>query len=145
MARQTSIDAYDQIKDEGLLSDLRWKVYDHLYNHGPLTAKQITVALTCHDESSGVYNTRLSELKRLGVILEVDEGPCPISGRKVIHWDVTDALPSEPDKKMTSKQKIAFLRATLEIAVRTLRESGLESAAVAMEQNIEFIEDRQTS
>ena len=39
--RQTSIDCYNKIKAEGLLSKRRLEVYEILFHHGQLTANEI--------------------------------------------------------------------------------------------------------
>lgn len=41
MARDTSREAYNKIKEMGLLSQRRWEVYDILYSHGPMTGGEI--------------------------------------------------------------------------------------------------------
>lgn len=99
MTRETSIEAYKQIKSEGLLSRLRMEVYSYLFEHGPCTANQIHVALVRGNRgASGSFSGRLSELLRLGVVSERGKVVCPISGRKVILWDVTPHIPKNPSK-----------------------------------------------
>jgi len=118
VTRKTSKTVYDQIKNNGLLSKLRWKVYDYVYNNGPCTAKDVTSALLEGDQSSGVYNTRLSELSRMGTIKEIGITKCQRTGRKVILWDVTDKLPTKPETvKATGKT-----RKQLEAEIQDLRE-----------------------
>jgi hypothetical protein len=110
MVRQTSITAYNQIKEEGLLSERRWQVYDTLFNHGPCTANE----LAKHFEKMnfllpGNVNlnivTRLGELRNMGVVSELKERPCRVTGMTVIEWDVTDRLPIklEQPKKIKCK------------------------------------------
>jgi len=99
--RQTSIDAYNEILFNGLLSKRRWEVYNFLYQNGPLTAEEIRVAL-CPNLGNGI-TPRLSELKALGVIVEVGTKKNP-SGMEAILWDVTGNLPiALPKKEKTYK------------------------------------------
>ena len=110
MARETSIIAYNAIKDSGLLSKLKWRVYDYLYKFGPLTAKQINIRLGCATTNSGVYTTRLSELRRIGVVEEVGRIECEYSGQKVILWDVNKNLPIKHNKKTKTKTKDKIIK-----------------------------------
>lgn len=108
MARDTSIEAFNKIRDNGLLSKRRMQVYEYLFEHGPCTAKQVTGNLRQGLQDSGGYNTRLSELRRMGVVKEVDKIVCPESGQKVILWDVTSNMPTEIHKDELA-QKLAEL------------------------------------
>lgn len=111
MTRQTSIDVYHQIKDNGLLSKLRWEVYDFVFKNGPCTAKDLDLALRSSTQSTGVYTTRLSELRDAGVLEEVGETACKFTGHTVILWDVTASLPRklEKDKLPTRNELIDAL------------------------------------
>ena len=91
--RQTSIEAYRAIRDGGLLSEQRFRVYEYLFNYGPMTGNEINEALTDPDCVSPSYHKRLSELKDLGVVRETGERHCKVTGRNAIAWDVTDRLP----------------------------------------------------
>jgi hypothetical protein len=101
--RRTSIDAYNQIRAEGLLGRLQWIVYQWLYVRGPCTGGELMQSYRRENpdaKNSMIQNfeKRLSELRHLGVAYEIDRRPCTITGRRCIVWDVTDALPSKPDK-----------------------------------------------
>jgi hypothetical protein len=117
MARSTSIQAYNKIKQDGLLSKLRFEVYNYVYHNGPCTAKHIfkelskvVVARGQPQPNSGVYTTRCSELRDLGVMFEVKKITCPDSNHTVILWDVTPSLPTPVVKKTTRKQLEANLK-----------------------------------
>jgi len=86
--RQTSIQAYQQIEANGLLSRVRWLVYAHLFHHGPLTGSEL------NSQMSGVsYHKRLSELERLGVVQTCGRRRCTITDMECEQWDVTANLP----------------------------------------------------
>ena len=104
MARQTSIDCYNQIKAEGLLSDLRFSVYDWLYSNGPATAQEVTTGLANGSQDHGSFSTRLSELRDQGAVKECGKVKSKTTSRTVIQWDVTDNLPVKIEKKKTAKQ-----------------------------------------
>ena len=110
--RQTSIDCFNQIKQEGLLSKRRLQVYESIYNSAPCTASEVFKEKNLKTNQSG----RFTELRDLGVIYEKGERVCSITGRNVIEWDLTDRLPitvKNPNK--TKKQKI-------DAALKSLRE-----------------------
>lgn len=104
MIRQTSIDIYHQIQNDGLLSKRRWQVYDILYQHGPLTGGEVASYMkSIHGVrgfSESVRN-RLTELREMGAAREVGETSCPVTGNQVILWDVTGDLPRQIDKSVS--------------------------------------------
>ena len=110
--RQTSIDCFNEIKQEGLLSKRRLQVYESIYNSAPCTASEVFKEKNLKTNQSG----RFTELRDLGVIYEKGERVCSITGRNVIEWDLTDRLPitvKNPNK--TKKQR-------LDAALNSLRE-----------------------
>ena len=101
--RQTSIDCYNKIKQEGLLSKRRLQVYESIYNSAPCTASEVFKEKNLKTNQSG----RFTELRDLGVIYEKGERTCSITGKNVIEWDLTDRLPvniKNPNK--TKKQRL---------------------------------------
>jgi hypothetical protein len=110
--RQTSIDCYNQIKQEGLLSKRRLQVYESIYNSAPCTASEVFKDKNLKTNQSG----RFTELRDLGVIYEKGERLCSITGMNVIEWDLTDRLPINiKSSKKTKKQR-------LDDALNSLRE-----------------------
>lgn len=113
MTRNTSIEAYHQIQDSGVLSKMRWTVYDDMFHNGPSTSNesQQRTGLTRRDNSS-----RCSELRDRGFLEEVEVRVCTVSGHKCIVWDVTDRrAPLEVDKKKkkTTKQQLEEAQARI--------------------------------
>jgi hypothetical protein len=107
MTRQTSIDTYHAIESEGLLSKRRWEVYQALYHVGPATAGEVAQSSGSVRNFSVGDNThaRIGELVERGVVREVGERECRVSGRMCIVWDVTEHLPVEPPKKEVKSKK----------------------------------------
>ena len=104
--RQTSIDCYNKIKSEGLLSKRRLEVYEALLSTAPCTSSE---AIRNAKTTFGVFgvSSRFTELRDLGVIYEKDVRPCKVTGRNVIEWDLTDRLPvNVKNTNKTKKQKI---------------------------------------
>lgn len=109
MTRKTSIKTYRQIESEGLLSKLRWVVYKHIFEYGPLTQKQAVMKLGRPGHDYGSFTTRFSELEKRGLIAVVGEVKCEFTGRMVCLWDVTSDLPCKPERKESHKEKIKRL------------------------------------
>lgn len=104
MTRRTSVAAFDEIKESGLLSERRFQVYEALFNHGPCTANELRKYLSTSMPNNINLNivTRLGELRDMGVAYEVRERPCRMTGMTVIEWDVTERLP----RKLVKPKKI---------------------------------------
>lgn len=112
--RQTSIDCFNQIKAEGLLSKQRLEVYFALLKMGkPSTTREVYATMNVPKQEA----TRFTELRNLGVIYEVKNRKCSITGRTAIEWDLTDKLPT--NLIVTPPTKKDRLNATL-IALREL-------------------------
>jgi hypothetical protein len=104
--RQTSIDCYNQIKQEGLLSKRRLEVYEAIFKNAPCTTNEALKDV--HSGSHGV-GSRTSELRDAGVIYEKSIRQCMVTGRNVIEWDLTDRLPINIKKSnKTKKQRINY-------------------------------------
>lgn len=121
MRRQTSIAVFRQIEAEGLLSTMRWNVYQTVFRHGPGSTNELAVkgGMRPHHVS-----TRLTELRDMGVVREVGTKTCSITGRNVICWDVTDKMPIPLVKTKGGKSVDVISR--LRERVRVLEQENLE-------------------
>ena len=106
--RDTSIEAYIKIKENGLLSKRRFQVYDRIYHHGPETARQTLDGLNLRSNQTG----RFTELEELGMIKEVGKTNCEKTGFTVTLYDVTSKLPVKV-KKLNKKEKVTNIKALL--------------------------------
>jgi hypothetical protein len=106
--RQTSIDCYNQIKANGLLSNLRLLTYHAILNSAPCTAGELQKYIDINEIKVKHSWKLLSQLRDLGVIYEKSIKECSVTGRNVIEWDLTDKLPIKKENKLivTKKQKI---------------------------------------
>ena len=115
MIRQTSIEAYNRIKQNGLLSRRRFEVYDSLYSFGPVTANELFSNMKLKNKTLNQSNTnvraRLNELRELGTAQELGKKICSITKQNVIIWDVTSEVPIKVEKKLTNSQIIKALAA----------------------------------
>lgn len=109
MTRQTSVDAFNYLRDNKILSTRRWQVYSALFDHGPCTASELAVEIykgstRLVGEAKNVC-ARLNELSKMGIAQELGTRVCNVSGMTVILWDVTDKLPIKLDKPKRIKCK----------------------------------------
>lgn len=110
MARQTSIQAYREIEADGVLGKLQWAVYSFLFQKGPLTTRGVHSGIKSIARDVGIVSTRLTELTSMGLVYEVKEVRCEVTGKSVILWDVTANLPVKLKKK--KKKKCSFCHGT---------------------------------
>ncbi len=100
--RQTSVAAYDRLVDGGVLSQRRAEVYSAVYNNGPATGSEICEVLTGQSSAYGI-GPRFTELRDMGLLREMGERKCKVTGQTVIVWDVTDRVDPLPLPKKTGK------------------------------------------
>mgnify|MGYP003676302566 CR=1 FL=1 len=101
-ARQTSIDCYNEIKRNGSLSKMRFEVYSALLSMGkPSTTREVYETMNVLKQEA----TRFTELRKLGVIYEVQNRKCTITGRTSIEWGLTDKLPVDFKSSNKTKQQ----------------------------------------
>ena len=117
--RQTSIDCYNEIKSEGLLSRRRMQVYEAIYNSAPCTsAEAMTNILKMNGDVLSQSRARFTELREQGVIYERGIRECKLTGRKAIEWDLTDRLPMNINVLKQYKEEQKF---------RKWKKQGVES------------------
>jgi hypothetical protein len=92
--RITSLEAYNTLHTKGFLTGLQAKVYDVLYNNGPLTQGEAWNEYLVDYQRHSV-DPRFAELQKMGVIATIGTRPCRLTGQKCIEWDVTDHIPTE--------------------------------------------------
>ena len=110
MTQRTSIETYTEIKNSGLLSEKRWKVYDIFYQlNRPLTGAEVSQIYKANYPSSQHSETirnRITELKDMGLLAEFEIVDCAFTGRKVCTFITTNNLPEKLEKKETLNQKL---------------------------------------
>lgn len=125
--RQTSINCYNQIKAQGLLSKLRLATHYAMLYSAPCTAGE----LQSYIDKNGIKVKHawklLSQLRDLGVVYEKDERKCNVTGRVVIEWDLTDNLPIKPTTTSnTKKQRVKDTLDALRELYKTKNTSSIE-------------------
>ena len=101
--RQTSIDCYNEIKNSNLLAKRRFETFNAIFKSAPCT-RQEALEHTNPFNALSLSAARFTELRRLGVIYEVRVRECRVTGRNVIEWDLTDALPINIKSSIKTKK-----------------------------------------
>ena len=104
MVAQTSIIAFKQIKDSGLVGNMQQLVWLKLYEDGPMTAGEVCDALKMDGiptRASFNAKNRLSELKRLGIVIERPARLCRITKRPAKVWCAVAGKPVRPEPAPT--------------------------------------------
>ena len=100
--RQTSLDAYTHLVQNGKLARKNAVVYEYLYVNGATTQKECEVSM---DDKTYTIRPRFAQLKQMGLIHEVGKKVCPNTGKKNILWDVTDRVyPLAKRRNPTAKE-----------------------------------------
>jgi hypothetical protein len=123
MIRRTSIAAYSAIRDSPIIGRIQWRIYAHLYHHGPKTSGEVYRSLRPPHKTPSQIRARFTELRELGVLREVGERSCRITGRRCILWDVTNNLPKQKKKgpRCPSARTAAYAAREIRRAMRKER------------------------
>ena len=134
--RQTSIDCYNQIKAEGLLSKLRLRTMNAMLYVAPCTAGELQDYIEKNQIQVKHSWKLLSQLRDLGVLYEKNERQCKITDRVVIEWDFTDRLPVKTNQEPNTKK--GRLNATLN-AFRELYKNRITASSEDWKKVAELI------
>ena len=112
---QTGLAAYNYLRDNDVLSRLRWVVYDCLFHHGPMTRNELDAHLRGSSAINPSYSRRLVELERMGMAKRTHVRACGYTGHLCDAWEVTNRIePLVPKKSTTKGEKIAACYALFE-------------------------------
>ena len=122
MIRQTSIETYNKIEKEGLLSKMRLKVYKAIVDNAPCTSGEASATFENKRKVPSQLRARFTELRELGVIKEDGTKICSITGRKAIKWDLTGNLPEKIHKNDNPKPR--QLKASIKYITNVMHKEG---------------------
>ena len=110
MLQKTSVETYHAIKNSGLISEKRMKVFDIFYlNPQGLTGSEVSEIYRKENPTSQHSETirnRITELFQMGVLAEVGVVECQFSKRNVMKWCCIDKMPIPLEKKLTRKEQV---------------------------------------
>lgn len=140
--RTTSLLAWESLKRSGKLTKSQWHVYDYLFRHGPLTARELNGQLSAvfGGAAAPSYHKRLSELQRMGLVRESGVRRCEYSRRQVILWDVTSEERAQqlPRRRKRTSPVTRVLNRFLDLAGE-MEARGLRSAAQMVRNRVDSI------
>jgi hypothetical protein len=126
MIQKTSIETYYAIKNSGLISDKRLKVFDIFWEHPDgLTGTQVFEIFKNKYPSSKHSETirnRITELRNMGVIDEVGVVECDFTNRKVMKFAISNRLPVPLEKKLTLNERVDSVLESIAMFGKTLNE-----------------------
>ena len=122
--RPTQVAAFKNIKENGLLSRMRFLVYQAIYwlqdDQQGVTSGELDRFISRQIATwTRSPSPRLSELVRLGVIEEIGKRKCSVTGQTVIEYRTTDNLPNPEGLKDYKPKKPS--QAVLEDGVEEMR------------------------
>lgn len=92
--RETSLEAFRQLKEGGDLGKRQLQIAELYANaDGPKTDREIETKISRTEMPNNAINTRISELIRLGVLVECGKRRCTISGRNARTADLAAHKP----------------------------------------------------
>lgn len=110
MINSVSIEVYHSIKNSGILSDKRMKVYDIFYeNQQGLTGSEVSEIYKSKYPSSKHSETirnRITELRDMGVLDEIGIVTCQYTNRSVTKFRLNHKMPTSLEKKETLNEKL---------------------------------------
>ena len=121
--RDTSMEVYLKILNNGLIGQKQVEVYEILFKYGPLTGSQVANWMKELNQKSDVSETvrnRLNELKAMGIVDELPKVKCPVTTHTVYQYDVNRRLPVKPPRHLTKKQKRDSIKRQLTDIGRTV-------------------------
>lgn len=112
MARDTSAQAYQNIKDNGVLTKRQEQVYETVYHIGPIGSRAVweEIKKTHPNVPHNSISPRFKQLIREGVLKEVGEYECPYTKETVTCYDVTSKVLSRRNHVGASPTKGKLLR-----------------------------------
>jgi len=110
MIQKTSIETYNAIKNSGLISEKRMKIFEIFYkNPQGLTGAEVSEIYRKENPTSQHSETirnRITELFQMGILAELGVVECQFSKRSVMKWCCVDKMPIPLKKNATRKEQI---------------------------------------
>jgi len=100
--KRTSIEAYNEIKESGLLGKRMFEVYSLIYKHGPISANDLIRVVRAKgiDANQTGYNARFCELEQRGAIERSGFTVDILSRKRCNTYIVSGNLPVPPLKRL---------------------------------------------
>jgi hypothetical protein len=100
MVRETSIEAYNRVKESGYVGRKQKEVYHVVFYYGPMTSAECYAKMRelWPSQYLGITvltqsRARFTELREMGLLQEVGKRKCKVTRNTVLVWDVTNRFP----------------------------------------------------
>ena len=129
--RTTSINAYHEIKENGVLATLERKVLDYIKFAGPISGRLINKHIP------GGWK-RTAALKTMGCIEEAYEIPDPVTGHTVTYWMWRSDTPTKPRpvKRRTTEMMSEFYDVGFVAGVKCALDTVFPNAGIEIKQEM---------
>ena len=78
---------------------MQFLVYEIIFEKGPMTGGEVVAILTGGRGITSQARSRINELVKVGLVVEVGKRKCSVTGQVALLWDVTANLPTKPPKR----------------------------------------------
>lgn len=130
MNRETSRQAYRQLVESGQLKGKQQTALLNVIEHGPATSAEIIQRIS---PNTNLWRARFTELQARGLIVEVGQRKCTVTGRTALVWEYSGRTkPLEPKHRTGSKE----LRALLKQALAVIEEPRIRGSYQELRDNI---------
>jgi len=106
MIQQTSIDAYEKLKESKVLGKLQLEVAEILIKSGPLTQGEVVIRSSRRNRGSSI-TPRFAELEDAGVIEHCGSRECTVTKNDCLVWKYTGRIPES--KKSKKHLRVLFM------------------------------------
>ncbi len=113
--RETSVEAYINVVESGVLGRSQEKVYRILYEHGPMSGADLAAYGGVTPSGSTLFK-RVSELERLGIVRCMGIRSNGKTGRAEMLWGVTTEKATGPARIHRSRKVLQENEACAKIA-----------------------------
>ena len=137
--RETSREAYRHLIETGQLKGRQAAALDAVIKYGPATSGEI-IAKGMLGDNTNLWRSRFVDLQARGLIREVGQRPCRISGRMCLLWEATGrSKPLDVKKGHRANGKLERVEKILREHSTLLAIEGAESIHELAERIVEAL------
>ena len=127
MKHETSGEAFADATASGTIADSKHKVLAALVMLSDATAAEVWAAMPARSMDKSKVSARLTELRDLGLVRELDPRVCSVTHHRAIVWEATGAAPGTVPRKrrQTAQATLMQYRALIVAVLRTMERAGL--------------------
>ena len=101
--RDTSLKTYDEIKEEGIYDSRMEEVLTAIRSYPLMTGREYALLILGYQDMN-IVRPRISDLSRLGYILDIGKRKCSCGGRLSYVWATRESIEKRVLKKLEFKE-----------------------------------------